>query len=33
MMWIFQESLDKTAELLIAQLEMVKAKGSAVQVS
>ncbi|PMD30615.1 hypothetical protein L207DRAFT_549324 [Hyaloscypha variabilis F] len=31
MMWVFQESLDKTADLLIAQLEMVKAKGSAVQ--
>ena len=33
MKWVFQESLDETANLLIEQLEMVKAKGSAVQVS
>lgn len=33
MAWIFQESLDGTANLLIGQLEMAKAEGSAVQVS
>ena len=33
MAWIFQGSLDGTANLLIEQLEMVKAKGFPVQVS
>ncbi|KAE9377463.1 hypothetical protein N431DRAFT_329570 [Stipitochalara longipes BDJ] len=31
MAWVFEESLSKTANLLREQLEMVKAKGSAVQ--
>jgi hypothetical protein len=33
MVWIFQKSLDGAADLLIEQLEVVKAKGFAVQVS
>ena len=33
MAWIFQRSLDGAANLLIEQLEMVKAKKFAVQVS
>ena len=33
MAWVFQWSLDGTANLLIEQLEIVKAKGFAVQVS
>jgi hypothetical protein len=33
MVWVFQESLDKAANLLIDQLEMSKAKEFAVQVS
>jgi hypothetical protein len=33
MAWVFQYSLDGTANLLIEQLEIVKAKGFAVQVS
>lgn len=33
MVWVFQKPLDMVADLLVEQLEMVKAKGFAVQVS